>query len=202
MQVVSDKESLQVSGSMSDINRTIIGDTYEIAVYDLEGNQVATTPDKITKLIAAGESKTAFTGTFTGLPSNNTYIIKVTAYVDTNNDGVRDGVYEYALAGSTVSTASATVSTDFTVNEELILTLENVANFEGVTSVQYTIDSSDGSVNYTNGTVSLSSWSNNGSGTYSYITGYKMVSGQYYYTLQYYDSTGKLLGSNTGRFNK
>ena len=69
-------------------------------------------------------------------------------------------------------------------------------------TIQYTIDSNDGSINYTNGTVDLALWANNGSGTYSYITNYKMEAGQYYYTLQYYDAQGKLVGSNTGRFNK
>ena len=202
MQIISDKDSLQVVGSMTDINRTIIGDTYEVAVYDLEGNKVATTPDTITNKMATGATKSAFSGTFTGLTPNNTYIVKVTANVDTDNNGVSDGKYEYALTGSTVSTASATVSFDYTVNDELVLSLENVANFDGVTTVQYTIDSSDGSINYTNGSVNLASWSNNGSGTYSYITSYKMTEGQYYYTLQYYDASGKLVGSNTGRFNK
>ena len=80
--------------------------------------------------------------------------------------------------------------------------MEDVTNFEDVAQIKYTIDSYDGSINYTNGTVNLTSWTENGVGSYSYITGYKMESGQYYYTLQYYSSSGKLLGSNTGRFNK
>ncbi len=202
LQVVSGKDTLQITGTMTDIQRTIMNDQYVIAVYDLEGNLVATEPANITKNIASGVSKTSFAGTFTGLDTNTTYIVKVTAEIDTNNDGVSNGTYEYALTGSTVSTASATVSISYTVNDELIFTLENTTNFEDVARVQYTVDSSDGSVNYTNGTTDLANWTSNGNGVYSYITNYPMESGQYYYTLQYYSASGKLLGSNTGRFNK
>ena len=202
LQVIAGKESLQVSGTMTDVQRTIMDDRYVIAVYDLEGNKVVTQPAEIVKEIAAGSTKTAFSGTFEGLNTNSTYIVKVTASVDTNNNGSTDGTYEYALATSTVAYAFATVSVSYTVNEELILSLEDVTNFEDVAQIKYTIDSYDGSINYTNGTVNLTSWTENGVGSYSYITGYKMESGQYYYTLQYYSSSGKLLGSNTGRFNK
>lgn len=199
MQVISGKDSIQVTGSVTDINRTIMGDTFEIAVYDLDGNKVSSTPSEITKDIASGATKAEFSGEFTGLVPNSAYIIKVTANIDTNNDGNRDDVYEYALAGNTVSTASATVSVSYTVNEELVLSLEKTTNFNNVDKVLYTIDSSDGKVNYFNGEFA---WPDGNPSAYTQPTSHIIESGQYSYTLQYYDETGKLLGSNTGRFNK
>ena len=202
MQIVAHKDTLEVTGTMTDAQRTIMNDTYVVSVYDLDGNLVATDPTSITKQIASGSSKSVYTGTFSGLNTNTAYIIKVTADVDTNNDGVKDKTYEYAITSSTVSTAYATVSISYGPNDELVLKLENTTNFEDVATVKYTIDSSDGSINYNNGSIALSSFTSTGVNSYSYVTNFITNPGQYYYTLQYYNASGKLLGSNTGRFNK
>lgn len=202
LRVKAGSDTLQITGTMTDSQRVIIGDKFIIQVFDLQGNLFSTNPDKIEVNLASGQSKAAISGTFRDLTPNMAYIVKLTAETDTDNDGVKDFIYENSLAANTVSTASATISTNYTVNDELIISMEDITNFDDVVKVQYTIDSDDGSVNYTNGTTNLSEWTLSASGTYSYITNYKLESGKYFYTLQYYSSSGKLLGSNTGRFNK
>ena len=202
LQVISGKDSLEVIGTVTDTDRTIMDNTYTVAVYDLEGNIVPTTPANITVEIPAGSSKTAFSGIFTGLDRNNTYFVKVTALVDCNNNGAKDLDFEYALTGNTVSVASAIISVSYTINQEMILSLENVTNFEDVVRVDYTIYNLDGSEYFDSGSFTNLEWSDNGSGTLSYISKFKVDPGQYNYTLQYYNSQGKVVGSNTGRFNK
>ena len=51
------------------------------------------------------------------------------ALVDCNNNGAKDLDFEYALTGNTVSVASAIISVSYTINQEMILSLEKTKDY-------------------------------------------------------------------------
>ena len=122
----------------------------------------------------------------------------MTASVDRNNDGDEDYIYTYELIANTISTASAKVVTSNDAVGNLVIKIYDLANFDSVNTIVYSIDSQDGATNYGNATINLSNWTQSGA-AYSYTTNFAPEPGTYHYTLQFYNGT-LLVGSEDGLF--
>ena len=106
------------------------------------------------------------------------------------------------VSTATVSSASASISTSYTDDGKLILTLRDKSNFDDVKTILYSIDSDNGATHYEGESVPVDSFGNSG-GTLYYTTPFAPASGNTYsYTIQYYDAGGALLGTTTGYFSK
>ena len=200
MRVVSGMDSLTVTLVMYDTQKSIYNDTFYVDVYDLAGNLVTNESTRLKVSATNGSTSTVYTGTIENLPANQSYRVIVTADVDRDNNGTAETSYVNELTASTISTATATVSTSYTSEGYLTFKLLDLANFSNVTRIVYSIDSQDGSTNFENVDKLLSDWTKVGN-TYSYTTGFAPESGTYHYTLQFYNGSS-LVGSTSGYFTK
>ncbi len=199
MRVVSAMDSLSVTVVLYDAEKAVYNDAFFVDVYDLAGNKVSNDSTQLKFTAKPGQTSTVATGKLEGLSPNQIYRVVVSAQEDRNNDGTPEKQYINELTGSTISTASATVSTSYT-SDKLTFKLMDLANFDSVDRIVYSIDSQDGSTNYENVDSQLSKWTVVGK-TYSYTTGFTPESGTYHYTLQFYNGTS-LVGSTSGYFTK
>lgn len=198
VRVVPGKTSLAITTVMTDTNKVIINDQYTVQVIAADGTTVST------KTVNTVPGQTVSTSTITvdGLNENTPYTVKVTAKLDKNNDGANDNSdYVTAVSTATVSSAAASVTTSYT-DDKLVLTLRDRSNFDEVKTILYSIDSDDGATHYEDRSVAIEDWTSSG-GNISYNTGFALESGaSYSYTIQYYDVSGKLLGTTSGYFSK
>ena len=200
MRVVSGDEALDITVVMYDTQKVIYNDIFYIDVYDLSGNRLTDDSTQLKVSTTGGKTSTVYKGKLENLPKNQSFKIIVKGLIDRDNDGVAESEYINELTGSTVSMATATVSTNFTSDGCLNFKLFDLANFDNVTRIVYSIDSQDGSENYENVNKALSDWTQTGN-TYSYKTGFIPGNGTYHYTLQFYDGN-TLVGSASGYFTK
>lgn len=191
LRVVPGKDSLRVTVVMNSENKSIIGDKYTVEL--VNSNQVVIQTKDVTARTAVID--------FTGLDEKTTYMVRVKALLDTNNDGAQDATHTKSVSTTTVTSATANIMTSNSESGSLIFTLRDCANFDNVNSVMYTIDADDGSANYLNHNTLLSAWISQ-DGKYSLDTGWVPTAGTYMYTVQYYDSSMNLLGTTTGYFTK
>ena len=201
VRVVSGSDSVKVTVVMYDTEKTIYNGKFYIDAYDLSGNRITDDTTRKEVTVTTGNSSTVYTGVIDNLPQNGAYKIVVTAPIDRNNDGVEDvPPYTSEITASTISTASATVSTSFNASGKVVLKIQDLVNFTNVNKIVYSIDSNDGATNYENVSKNLSDWTQNGS-TYSFTTGFAPDNGTYHYTLQFYNDNS-LIGSVSGYFTK
>lgn len=201
VRVVSGSDSVKVTVVMYDTEKTIYNGKFYIDAYDLSGNRITDDTTRKEVTVTTENSSTIYTGVIDNLPQNGAYKIVVTAPIDRNNDGVEDvPPYTSEITASTISTASATVSTSFNASGKVVLKIQDLVNFTNVNKIVYSIDSNDGATNYENVSKNLSDWTQNGS-TYSFITGFTPDNGTYHYTLQFYNDNS-LIGSVSGYFTK
>lgn len=200
MRVVSGMDALTVTLVMYDTQKTIYNDTFYVDVYDLAGNLVTNESTRLKVTATNSSTSTVYTGKIENLPANQSYRVIVSAEVDRDNNGIAETSYVNELTASTISTATATVSTSYTSDGYLTFKLLDLANFSNVTRIVYSIDSQDGSTNFENVDKALADWTKVGN-TYSYTTGYAPESGTYHYTLQFYNGSS-LVGSTSGYFTK
>ncbi len=200
MRVVSGDEALNITVVMYDTQKTIYNNVFYVDVYDLSGNRLTDDTTQLKVQTTNGKTSTVFSGKIENLPKNQSFKVIVKAQIDCDNNGIPESEYINELTGSTVSTATATVSTNFTSDGYLNFKLLDLANFDDVTRIVYSIDSQDGSENYENVNKDISEWTKTGN-TYSYKTGFVPENGTYHYTLQFYNGS-TLLGSASGYFTK
>ncbi len=200
MRVVSAEDALNITVVMYDTQKTIFDDVFYVDVYDLEGNLMTNESTQLKGQTTSGKNSTVFSGKIENLPSNQSYRVIVKASLDRDNNGVAETSYVNELTGSTISTATATVSTSYTADGYLSFKLLDLANFDNVTRIVYTIDSQDGSTNYENADKAIDTWTKVGN-TYSYTTNFVPEVGTYHYTLQFYNGSA-LVGSASGYFTK
>lgn len=201
VRVVSGMTDLTVTVVMSDAQKTIVDDVFYIDVYDLEGVKITTEATRLKVNTKSGSASTVYSGKLENLPENTAFKVVVTADVDSNNDGVADTTYKNELATSTISTATATVATSYTAEGYVNFKLLDLANFDNIDKIVYSIDSQDGGKNYENVSKALTDWTQSGN-TYSYTTGFAPEeAGTYHYTIQFYEGTA-LRGSSSGYFTK
>lgn len=200
LQVVSGSDFVKVRLVTYDREKTIYNGKIYIDAYDLSGNKITTDSTRLEINVTEGSPSTVYEGKINGLSQNQTYKIVVRAEVDKNNDGAAETVHTTELTGSTTVTANATISTSYTSDGHLTLKLMDVVNFDGINKIVYSINSSDGATNYENSTNALSEWIKDGN-VYIYTTGFVPESGNYSYTIQYYQDKD-LKGSTLGYFTK
>lgn len=200
MRVVSGEDSLNVTVVMYDTQKTIYNDVFYVDVYDLAGNLITNESTQLKAQTTNGSTSTVFSGVIENLPPNQSFRVIVKAGVDRDNNGSAEINYVNELTASTISTATATVSTSYTSDDYLTFKLLDLANFSNVTRIVYSIDSQDGSVNFENADKALSEWTKVGS-SYSYTTSFAPEAGTYHYTLQFYNGSA-LVGSTSGYFTK
>ena len=200
MRVVSADEALNITVVMYDTQKVIYNDIFYVDVYDLSGNRLTDDSTQLKVSTVNGKASTVVNGTIKNLPSNQSFKVIVKAHIDCDNNGVAESEYVNELTGSTVSMATATVTTNFTADGYLNFKLLDLANFDNVTKIAYSIDSQDGIINYENVSKDISGWTQTGN-TYSYKTGFIPESGTYHYTLQFYNGN-TLVGSASGYFTK
>ena len=200
MRVVSGEDSLNVTVVMYDTQKTIYNDVFYVDVYDLAGNLVTNESTQLKAQTTNGSTSTVYSGKIENLPANQSFRVIVKASVDRDNNGIAETNYVNELTANTISTATATVSTSYTSDGYLSFKLLDLANFNNVTRIVYSIDSQDGSTNYENADKALSEWTKVGS-SYSYTTSFAPEAGTYHYTLQFYNGNA-LVGSTSGYFTK
>lgn len=200
LQIVSGKDYVTVRLVMYDREKSIYNGKIYVDAYDLNGNRVTNDSNQLKINVTSGSPSTVYSGNISGLASNQAYKIVVSAQVDRDNNGVPESRYSTELTGSTTVTAEAKVSTSYTAEGYLKLVLMDLANFNDINKIVYSIDSQDGATNYENRTSTLAEWVQVGN-TYSYTTGFAPGSGNYHYTIQYYKDDD-LKGSSTGYFTK
>ena len=201
IRVVPGKTTLAVTVVMNDNNKVIYGDNSTVDIYDKSGNKVEGKTFTVTAVSGKGTYSTTYT--VDGLNEDSPYTVKLTAALDKDNDGSNDNNdYTTVVSTATVSSASASISTSYTDDGKLILTLRDKSNFDDVKTILYSIDSDNGATHYEGESVPVDSFGNSG-GTLYYTTPFAPASGNTYsYTIQYYDAGGALLGTTTGYFSK
>ncbi len=201
------QKDLKVTVNMTDVDRVIMNDTYNVQLYNTEGDLVRESSVKLGTSNAGNVLQAVVD--FTELTENTAYILKVLAPVDLNNDGSKDtDLCVKEINTSTISQAEASVVYEFTRDGELKFTLRNCTNFENVHSVMYSIYSEDATEFIKSEIVLLESWDTPEEGgdgkNYLYVVkDWEPFSGRTYsYVIQYYDNDGNLLGTTNGFFKK
>ena len=108
-----------------------------------------------------------------------------------------------ALISFSIRTFTSASSPCSAVNDavgNLVIKIYDLANFDSVNTIVYSIDSQDGATNYGNATLNLSNWTQSGA-AYSYTTNFAPEPGTYHYTLQFYNGSS-LIGTTSIEFTK
>ena len=209
VRITQGQKDLNVTINITDIDRVIMDDTYKVELYSTDGTLVR---ESSVKLGQSNEGKVlqAFVN-FAELTENTSYVLKVVAQIDRDNNRLSDssnGICIKEVNTSTVSQAEASVVYEFTRDGELMFTLLNCTNFENVYNVMYSIYSEDATEYIKSETIPLANWDNPEAGgngkTYSYVVDEWEPSAYrtYSYVIQYYDEYGNLLGTTNGFFKK
>ena len=175
----------------TDSQRSIMEDTYTVALVDKAANAVKETVD-ITRSASTSHSKTV---TFADVEGGKEYIIRVIANIDNTNDNVRDKEIEQEYTVVALGNTTAQIGPAANLSQ-LYINFTNLQSFDTVTEIVITVNNpSDGSQIFRDSFTVTDEMKNEGS--FDYRNEWTVSeAGNYSLTVQYRDEQDVALGND------